>query len=509
MKSKVISAVSALLYVAAAAYFSFGVYSENKTGAQTTKAKFDTLLLATKNAAVKDKIGTKEFSDEFFGAVGEFSDYNSIRLTVDDVLVYSYPSLADGLTLSKPSGKFVTSFRGSELLADIIPNSKTSSELALSATIYKIKQDTVHRHAVVSFFLALAGTVLAIVGLLTTASEKKPRAPERSNSDILKEIRKMRTEINENLKASGDTSRVYKGGLDDEIEEGDLVFNDEEDAENPEVIESSEISGNFAEGTVAIVDADNDDDILAPELPDDMRDDDSIDRSAVHEAVESAVEAARNVAREKIVGVPEEAVTIADGGSGNPAEVESSHGNQESEIQNSEIQETAEGDNSEDEEEATPAISSETTFVRELGGLLKENQHTEVSLALIKIGGFDWEGEKAREILGVIRENFANGSESYKYDDETFAVVLEGADLDEAISGCEAILPALKEIMGEDTKIHVGISSMNYRNIPVERITIEAKGALERAEEDPENPIVAFKANPERYKKEIGDELGE
>ena len=49
----------------------------------------------------------------------------------------------------------------------------------------------------------------------------------------------------------------------------------------------------------------------------------------------------------------------------------------------------------------------------------------------------------------------------------------------------------------------IGISSRSLRLISVDRLKTEAEQALLHASEDVDSPIVAFRVNPEKYRKYI------
>ena len=57
-----------------------------------------------------------------------------------------------------------------------------------------------------------------------------------------------------------------------------------------------------------------------------------------------------------------------------------------------------------------------------------------------------------------------------------------------------------------DTRPLIGISSRSLRLISAERLKTEAEQAVEHAATDNESPIVAFRVNPEKYRKFITEE---
>ena len=91
--------------------------------------------------------------------------------------------------------------------------------------------------------------------------------------------------------------------------------------------------------------------------------------------------------------------------------------------------------------------------------------------------------------------------------EEGFAAIMQHSDIDTAMQNAEVlhsdIASALKA-SGQDSKPLIGISSRSLRLISAERLKNEAEQALIHAEEDPNSPIIAFRVNPEKYRKFIG-----
>lgn len=582
MKSRVISTISAAFFISAIGYFGFGIYQENKTGEKNTKAKFDTLLQATKASAETDKIVSQEFKSNFFNAIGDFGDFSEISLSVDGTCIYSYPSVEDKLSgTTAASKKFISKKRETTTAKNVVytpaDNQDMNYDLTLETGIYKIKQNTIYNNAKIAFVLALIGTIASVIALLVkdkTSKAEVENEAKRKQEELLNQIREERRKLLETQRemaetASMDDEEFYGEDFDDEetIEEDSssdenqesgeqsfedtIVFSDEEGAAEAE-----------ADGQYAKEQAETENGSAAEETEEEAP---HAETAAENESVAETEEDAEPVAENEEKAEAEEADEPVDEAEEKTEEAaepatEAEPGIESDEEQKTqsevEVQDTAE-EQKQDEQEATESafsedeaasdsgsaedsengfqepvledtstkdgdlgtigtdIASPKTFIQDLGEQLKKNTYTEISLALIKITDFDWDAyeteEKAKEIIALAKENFEETSEIYKADiPNTLGIVLNGTDLTETIAECEKILPAIQEVLGSldgEHKVHIGISAMNYRAIPPDRIMVEAKGALEEAESDPDNPIVAFKANPDLYKKEIGNEL--
>lgn len=533
MKTRVISTISALCFLSAIGYFGYGVYKENKVGEEETKTRFDTLLLATKNSAETSKITSAEFKSDFFNAVGDFADFSEISLSVDGTCIYSYPPLEDKLSgTAQKNKKFISKKRSTTTAKNIVSSpvdeQDLSYDLTLETGIYKIKQNTIYNNAKIAFFIALAGTILSVIAIIMKNSEVKATSKNdarlRREEELLKQIREERQRILE-----AQREQEYDGGIEDD-EFDDDEFDDQETIEEP--------GAYTAEGAEE-----------EPSEPEQSFEDTIVFTDEITEKVESETETEPETAESEsntdaeaeadgtieAENAPETEPETANSESRTDAEAEttSEAHDTDGETEESSISENANEGEKENESvfqepvlEDTSTkdgalgtigtdIASPKTFIQDLGEQLRKNTYTEISLALIKITNFDWDAyeteEKAKEIIALAKENFEETSEIYKADiPNTLGIVLNGTDLTETIAECEKILPAIQEVLGSldgEHKVHIGISAMNYRAIPPDRIMVEAKGALEEAESDPDNPIVAFKANPDLYKKEIGNEL--
>jgi len=96
--------------------------------------------------------------------------------------------------------------------------------------------------------------------------------------------------------------------------------------------------------------------------------------------------------------------------------------------------------------------------------------------------------------------------------DNGIAIIMPNADLDEGISKSEKfhsrIISKLRELNGSQSgapgiELNIGLSSRSGRLIEADRLILEANSALEKAIADPVTHIVAFKSDPEKYRKFI------
>ncbi len=431
MKSKpqatIIPTISAILFVIAVAHLGAGIFKENKGSENLAKARFEAML-GTARSCAEHKTKAEDFKDQFEDAVGNLDDFGSIRLSVNEKVVYDYASQKTDARLRD--------FYATESIS-------SGNSISLSATIGRLGGGIVYNHSRIAFFLILSGTVLSVIGLFfTTESESNQKSEQKYPYPS---------------KSFGSEETAADGVLSDEAEdETDIVDESEVTYESDEEVAEDEIEEEES-----------------PAQEESSEVEDSVDSGEVVESEEASENDAHSEQEEQ-------------------NEIESREALSEETVQ------------VENQDENQNEVSDGSSFKHDLGEQLRKNEYKEISLTLIRLKSFDWTREE--EILSLIKEHFGQTAEVYKYDAETLSVVLNGVDLETTITSSEAILIPIEELVGEGFAF-IGISAMSYRAIPADRLIVEAEGALSRAESDPKSPIVAFKANPERYKQEIGNEI--
>jgi hypothetical protein len=92
----------------------------------------------------------------------------------------------------------------------------------------------------------------------------------------------------------------------------------------------------------------------------------------------------------------------------------------------------------------------------------------------------------------------------YERGERGLALILSGEGLEETLSKArrfhDMIITELPELFPHKNDLRIGISSRNRRLLRANRLLMEASRALDKANLEPESPIVAFKSDPEKYK---------
>ena len=131
----------------------------------------------------------------------------------------------------------------------------------------------------------------------------------------------------------------------------------------------------------------------------------------------------------------------------------------------------------------------------------------DLALALIKIPGMTKESDYYGNVCQTLQNFFQYKDFIFERGEDGFAAIMQHCDVDTAMQNAEVlhsnIASALKTA-GQSAKPLIGISSRSLRLISAERLKNEADQALLHASEDADSPIIAFRVNPEKYRKFIG-----
>jgi GGDEF domain-containing protein len=125
----------------------------------------------------------------------------------------------------------------------------------------------------------------------------------------------------------------------------------------------------------------------------------------------------------------------------------------------------------------------------------------DLALVLIKIAGIEHYPAYTEFISKVLLEAFKFRDLIFEYGQDGFACIYQDLNVEKALTLAEELYIALDEILKNcDVKIAIGISTRSLRIIPGTRILKEAQQAIDKALTEKEDPIIAFKANPDKYK---------
>jgi GGDEF domain-containing protein len=127
----------------------------------------------------------------------------------------------------------------------------------------------------------------------------------------------------------------------------------------------------------------------------------------------------------------------------------------------------------------------------------------DLSLIVIRISGLLHTDLLSRKVAQVLLDTFKFKDMVFEFGDNGFAGILQNVNLDQAMKIADVLYAGIDSLlmeMSHEGQITVGITTRTARLLPASRMIEEALSAARKAEEEPSLPIVAFRANPEKYR---------
>lgn len=124
---------------------------------------------------------------------------------------------------------------------------------------------------------------------------------------------------------------------------------------------------------------------------------------------------------------------------------------------------------------------------------------SDLAVLIIKVNSS--ENEISREqIENIFDSDFTQNALVFSDESNLFTVLLENTGLDDAMTVAKEIFEDFSEkLIDAGQKVTIGLSSKNGRTVSSERLLTEAREAQKHAATEPDSPIIAFRASPEKY----------
>ncbi|MCK9169016.1 MAG: hypothetical protein M0P01_01225 [Treponema sp.] len=133
----------------------------------------------------------------------------------------------------------------------------------------------------------------------------------------------------------------------------------------------------------------------------------------------------------------------------------------------------------------------------------------DLSLFIIRIPTMALTDDVTQKVCNYLLEQFQFKDMLFEYKTDGFAGIQENTAVDEAVSFAGTLYLGIAKVLKENStnlKCAIGISSRSVRMLPGKRLIQEAAEALEHAFKEPDSPIIAFRANADKYRKFIETE---
>jgi GGDEF domain-containing protein len=109
----------------------------------------------------------------------------------------------------------------------------------------------------------------------------------------------------------------------------------------------------------------------------------------------------------------------------------------------------------------------------------------------------------SRKIAAELLEVFRFRDMVFEFGSNGFAGILQNVNLDQAMKAADDLYSRIDGVLMDDGfngQMTIGITTRTARLLPASRMIEEAVGAAQKALEEPNLPIVAFRANPDKYR---------
>lgn len=442
----------ACVFVVTIIVFGACVYSDYNSGLKAAGAKFEKLSSRAAEASGIYPSGSKEFINLFNSAVGSPDIFDSIKLEINGKNCYVYP-----MQESQQASVFTKAFSTRIVGGD-------GADIRLNATIYTVPPAMIFYRAKIAFIVILAGTLAA--GILLMYLYLCSSESDSENADVEFKNTSVKDDFGESL-----------------FDEGGSEQAQETDAQDSESAASAP-ADEQAQADVA------DDSSPKPELGDDAQ---KVDYNPLENAYADQQSEMANGADAQDAGAASQAAQ--QGGQGDSF---------------------AAGPSSDEQGLFSPASGFgwesylEARLESELVRAASSEQ--DLSLAIIQIPGMTKESDYYGNVCQAMLDFFQYRDFIFEYKDNGFATIIQNKDVDEAMQSAEVLHSNLKGTLssaGQNETPLMGLSSRSLRLISAERLKNEAEQALLHAGDDKNSPIIAFRVNPEKYRKFIGEQKEE
>ena len=124
----------------------------------------------------------------------------------------------------------------------------------------------------------------------------------------------------------------------------------------------------------------------------------------------------------------------------------------------------------------------------------------DLGLFIIKIAGVSRKDEITKKICDVISSHFQFKDLIFEYKNDSYVGLKIGSNSEQAFNFAQKLYVDLANVLNGRAKIYIGVSTKTIRIISGERLLKEADEALIHAQEDEDSPVVAFRANADKYR---------
>lgn len=455
----VYSTIASLIILFSISFFAFNMYNEYNAGLKNSESLFEKVALSIKKIPDSVDINSEEFKNQVVKSIGNPSEYSSfLQIKINNIEFLVNPgSTTEPETVSK-----LVNYRTRNFTHD-------GNNISLVAYMYIISPAKINFYTKISFAIILFITTITLVliliesyGTISAKSEKE----EKINEDF-------------------DQEPVFEEPVHE-----DVIFNSDEesvsfyDEENGEILSEEEP---FLSYTDEVIDESD-----AP-IPNDF--------PVVEEVEEPKIE----IEEEHLANIENQIRQDDDN-----FEIEEYkrqlENDEEIQLPSEEIkpiQNLSETDSPSGLFSPLTGFGWESYLKTRLDNELNRATASEIDLSVFvfKLQDIDRGSDLCHKVCDYLITEFQFKDMLFEYKEDCLVAVKIASNVDQAISFGNKLLLDIDNILKGIGKCFIGISSRSIRMVSAERILIEAEEALKHAIIEEDSPVIAFRADVDKYRK--------
>lgn len=428
-----------MIYIFAISFFGFNAYKIYQKGQKQAANRLENMCLRIKMIPPSVKFNSDDFYEKMFSAIGNKSDFAFLEIKINDQEYYTYPMYNKPQNLNT---KLVYSDSKNFVLNE--------NRVVISADIFVIQPKEISIYLKYSLYIIIFATVLTAVIIIINNSTKDKKAVKE-------------TEKQNELEREVDMLLPGTHAVTQTQTENQIITQQNTQIEQPVTQQAQNVFENNDENKhQTFVN-----DILGKP-----------NKDPAQEIINKETnEYKQNISNNK-VSLPSDELK--------PMQIQQSKG--------------PEGLFSPD-----TGFGWESYILTRLDNELNRATASEIDLALfiIRIPNVSRKDEITKKICEVISAHFQFKDLIFEFRNDCYVGLKIGSTSEQAFHFAEKILIDLNNVLNGLAKVYIGISTKTIRIISGERLFTEAVEALNHAIKDPESPIIAFKADADKYRQYI------
>ena len=466
------AAIALLIIVGTFSWFVYGIIKDSDTGAEEAKSTFAYFAKQIIISSEKENFAQSEYNQRLYALADELEIKAFVISKPSKSIVISWPKDSNlisydegGNFVIKPASLFIKNHSGK---INVKTMKSYDTELILTTSIPTLKPAVIYLRIRSAFFIILAVTILTVIIILSTSLT---HTQDRVYADI-------------NKRAFEDDFKD-DGGFSPKTYAKENKYYEPEEEVYPHDYTEAKKEDESRLKPVEDIKSGKDEDIYGLEDLDNLK----ITQQFPYEAgKETALKEEKGIAYVSSDSEEYNDVKASSFGTVNAEAIEKVRGLYS----------------------PITGISWQEYLPEYLESELRRAASSEQDIALVimKLDDFTLESMIGKKISALLIDFIKFRDMIFEFDNNGFAAILQDTNLDEAMKKAEEIYKGTKNILTEydiSKSVSIGITTRTSRLISSGRMIEEAQAAVNRAIKNNDDPIVAFRVNPEKYREFISD----